>query len=188
MSVNFSKVPVLPSPHNRQRSVTPPAAKSAAVILGRMRRGGFCALVLMASATLMACSGGSASASLARCRSGTVSVTVEAVPVTVCVQVGSTVLMHGGGKHVDGYWPRLPAPNNPRVLRMELWSSTGMTATAGGGETPAGSQPSATTVEPGTVTARFKAVEAGTAEVIAKYEGKGEGYPLRLTVRVVPKA
>jgi len=131
--------------------------------------------------------GSSAGASPADCRSGTVSVTVKGRPVTVCVRVGTNLVMHGGGTNVDGYWPGLPTPTNRHTLLLVSWSSTGMTGIAIGGETPSGSQPSSTSVEPGTMTAHFKALAVGTSKVTVSYQGKGRGYPLKLTVDVVPK-
>ena len=137
------------------------------------------ALTTLATLTMF---GTSAAASSDDCRSGTVSVTVEARPVTVCVHVGTSLVMHGGGKGVDGYWPRLPMPTNRHTLHLVSWTSTGMTGTVSGGETP-----SATTISPGTMTAHFRALAVGTSRVTIKYQGNGDGYPLSLTVKVVAK-
>jgi hypothetical protein len=57
-----------------------------------------------------------------------------------------------------------------------------MTGTVSGGETP-----SATTISPGTMTAHFRALAVGTSRVTIQYQGKGGGYPLSLTVKVVAK-
>jgi hypothetical protein len=57
-----------------------------------------------------------------------------------------------------------------------------MTGTVSGGETPA-----ATTISPGFMTAHFRALAVGTSRVTIQYQGKGNGYPLRLAVKVVPK-
>ena len=138
-------------------------------------------LALTTGATL-AVFGSSAGASSDVCRSGTVSVIVKARPVTVCVHVGTNLVMHGGGKGVDGYWPRLPIPTNRHTLRLVSWTSTGMTGTVSGGETPA-----ATTISPGSMTAHFRALAVGTSRVTIQYQGKGNGYPLSLTVKDVPK-
>jgi len=105
----------------------------------------------------------------------------------VCVKVGTSLVMHGGRRNVDGFWPGQPAPSNGHILHLGSYSSTGLTVTAVGGETPSGSQPSETTVEHGTMTAHFKALTPGTATVTVQYVGKGTGYPLDLTVKVVPR-
>lgn len=106
---------------------------------------------------------------------------VTAQPVKVCVQVGTTVVMHGGGNNVDGYWAEAPIPDNVHTLRAMSWSSTGGTFTLSGVPT------AVSTVEPGNMTAQFLALAPGTAKVVVKYAGVGKGYPLKLTVTVVPK-
>jgi hypothetical protein len=105
----------------------------------------------------------------------------------VCVKVGTSLVMQGGGKNVDGYWPGQPAPSNVHTLQLVSYSSSGLTATGIGGETTSGSQPSMTTVKPGTMTAHFKALTPGMAKVSVQYVGKGKGYPLDLTVKVVSR-
>ena len=144
-----------------------------------------CTLLLIAGAALAACGSGTA-ANPTACRSGTVSVTIAKKPVTVCVKVGAALVMHGGRKGVDGYWPGQPTPSNSLALELVTYSSTGLTPTAVGGQTPTGSQPSASIVEPGTMSAHFKALNPGTAKITVHYVGNGEGYPLDLTVKVVP--
>jgi hypothetical protein len=62
------------------------------------------------------------------------------------------------------------------------WTSSGFTATA------SGSQPSGTSIAPGTMTARFKALAVGTSKVTVQYQGEGKGYPLDLTVKVVSRS
>lgn len=104
----------------------------------------------------------------------------------VCVKVGASLVMHGGGKGVDGYWPGQPAPSNSHALELDRYSSSGITAGAIS-KTATGSQSSASTVEPGTMTAHFKALNPGTAKITVRYVGDGNGYPLDLTVKVVPK-
>jgi hypothetical protein len=148
-----------------------------------MQRMKYFAPLLLSGLALAACGSGSAAGNTV-CRTGAVSVTVADKPVMVCVKVGTSVVMRSGGG-VDGYWPGSPSPSNTRTLQLLSYSSTGLAATAGGGKTPSGSQPSATTIKPGTLTAHFKALAPGTARVAVQFVGSGPGYPLDLTVKVV---
>ena len=154
---------------------------------GPMRGLKRCSLLLTVSGVLAGCGTGAATRP-AGCQSGMVSVTVAEKPAVVCVMVGTSLVMHGGGTNVEGYWPGQPTPSNRHILQLASYStSAGFTATAVGGESPSGSQPSASTVLPGTMTAHFKALKPGTAKVAVHYFGNGRGYPLVLTVRVIPK-
>jgi hypothetical protein len=92
---------------------------------------------------------------------------------------------------VSGTWPGPPVVSNAQVLKLRSSSFVGQTITEGivdGGPSPSGTSPGYTSVKGGILTAHFNALSQGTAIVDAQYVGQGQGFPIALKVRVVPRS